>query len=264
MQLRSGDVELFYEAQDKGPALFLLHPFPTNHRFWGAMVPALAGRYRLIIPDLRGHGASPPGSGPVTMDKHAADLEALCRAKQIDKAIFFGVSIGGYALFELWRRSRERIRALILCDTRAQADTPEGKATRLQAAADVETKGPNDYLDGMVAKLLGETTRRNRLDLVRNAREMMAEMSVAGIAATLRGMAARVDSVPTLNTIDVSTLVIVGEEDTLTPPADAELMQRNIRGSKLARIPFAGHYAPFEQPEAVLKAVRPFLESLPR
>ena len=264
MQLRSGDAELFYEAQGKGPALFLLHPFPTNHRFWSAMAPALVERYRLIIPDLRGHGASSPGSGPVTMDKHAADLEALCRANQIEKAIFFGVSIGGYALFEFWRRSRERIRALILCDTRAQADTPEGKATRLQGAADVETKGPSDYLDGMVAKLLGETAHRNRPDLVRNARAMMAEMSVAGLAATLRGMAERIDSVPTLSTIDVPTLVMVGEEDTLTPPADAELMQRSIRGSKLARIPSAGHYAPFEQPGTVLKAVRPFLESLAR
>lgn len=264
MQLRSGDAELFYEAKGKGPALFLLHPFPTNHRFWSAIAPALAERYRLIIPDLRGHGASPPGSEPVTMDKHASDLDALCKADQIEKAIFFGVSIGGYALFEFWRRSRQRMRALILCDTRAQADTPEGKAIRLQTASEVETNGPNDYLDGMVAKLIGETTRRNRPDLVRNARAMMAEMSVAGIAATLRGMAARMDSVPTLGTIDVPTLVLVGEEDTLTPPADAELMQRSIRGSKLTRIPSAGHYAPLEQPEAVLKAVRPFLDSLPR
>src|SRR5690349_6774003 len=123
MQLRSGDVELFYEARGNGPALFLLHPFPTNHRFWEAMAPALAERYRLIIPDLRGHGASESGPGPVTMEKHAADLDALCRANEIESAIFFGVSIGGYAIFELWRKSRERVRALILCDTRAQADT---------------------------------------------------------------------------------------------------------------------------------------------
>lgn len=264
MQLRSGDAELFYEAQGDGPPLFLLHPFPTNHRFWAAIAPALAERYRLIIPDLRGHGASGPGSGPATMEKHAADLDALCRANQIEKAIFFGVSIGGYALFELWRRSGERIQALILCDTRAQADSPEGKTTRLQAASDVETKGPNDYLDGMVAKLLGETTRRNHPDLVRQARAMMAEMAVTGIAATLRGMAARGDSVPTLTTINVPTLVLVGEEDTLTPLSDAELMQRSIKGSKLVRIPAAGHYAPFEQPEAVINIVRPFLESLPR
>ena len=264
MQLRSGDAELFYDARGTGPALFLLHPFPTNHRFWDAIAPALAERYRLIIPDLRGHGASAPGSGPVIMEKHAADLEALCRANQTESAIFFGVSIGGYAIFELWRRSRERVRALILCDTRAQADTPEGKTTRLQAAADVETKGPNEYLDGMLLKLVGESTRRNRPDLVRAARAMMAEMTVAGIAGTLRGMAERPDSVATLSTIDVPTLILVGEEDTLTPPADAELMQRAIRGSKLARIPSAGHYAPFEQPEAVLKLVRPFLDSLPR
>ena len=264
MQLHSGDAELFYEMRGKGPPLFLLHPFPTNHRFWNAIAPALAERYRLIVPDLRAHGASEVGSGPATMGKHAADLDALCRANQIESGIFFGVSIGGYAMFELWRKSRERVKALILCDTRAQADTSTAKATRLQAASDVETKGPNEYLDGMVAKLLGDSTRRNRPDLVRTGRAMMAEMTVAGIAATLRGMAERPDSVPTLSTIDVPTLVLVGEEDTLTPPADAELMQRAIKGSKLARIPSAGHYAPFEQPEAVLKVVRPFLDSLPR
>ena len=264
MRLRSGDAELFYEARGKGPALFLLHPFPTNHRFWNAIAPALADRYRLIIPDLRAHGASEPGSGPVTMGRHAADLDALCRANQIENGIFFGVSIGGYAMFELWRKSRERVKALVLCDTRAQADTPEGKTARLQTAADVETKGPNEYLDGMLFKLVGESTRRNRPDLARAARAMMAEMTVAGIASTLRGMAERPDSVPMLSTIDVPTLVLVGEEDTLTPAADAELMQRAIKGSKFARIPRAGHYAPFEQPEAVLKVLRPFLDSLPR
>jgi pimeloyl-ACP methyl ester carboxylesterase len=264
MQLRSGDVELFYEAQASGPPLVLLHPFPTNHRFWNSITPALAQRYRLIIPDVRGHGASGEGAGPATMQQHASDLLLLCDAEQIKTAIFFGVSIGGYILFEFWRRSRERVRAVILCDTRAQADTPEGRAMRLKAAADVETNGPDEYLDGMVPKLLGESTRRNRPDLVREARAMMGEMSAAGIAAVLRGMAERPDSVATLKSIDVPTLLLVGEQDTLTPPADAELMQRNIKGSRLVRIPGAGHYAPFEQTEAVLGEVRKFLGSLSR
>src|ERR1051326_2493994 len=118
MRLRSGDAELFYEARGKGPALFLLHPFPTNHRFWNAIAPALADRYRLIIPDLRAHGASEPGPGLVTMGRHAADLDALCRANQIENGIFFGVSIGGYAMFELWRKRSEERRVGKECRSR--------------------------------------------------------------------------------------------------------------------------------------------------
>ena len=133
---------------------------------------------------------------------------------------------------------------MILCDTRAQADTEEGRQTRLKAADEVERSGPDEYLEGMVPKLLGESTRRNRLDRVNEARRMMTRMTREGISAVLRGMAARPDSIPTLKTINVPVLVIVGKEDTLTPPADAELMHREIRGSELAAVPTAGHYTP--------------------
>jgi len=260
MQLTSDDALIKYEVRGNGPPLVLLHPYPTNHRFWEPMAGALAGDHQLVIPDLRGHGTSAPGNGPATMAKHASDLQRLCDTVGLTKAVFFGVSIGGYILFDFWRQHRERIQAMILCDTRAQADTAEGKASRLSVADEVEAKGPDEYLDSMISKLLGESTRRNRPDLVEQARAMMAEMTVAGIAAVLRGMAARPDSVSTLSAINVPVLVAVGEEDTLTPLADAELMHSSIRGSKLSRIAAAGHYAPFEQPEKILPPVREFLK----
>ena len=263
MQFNSDGARIVYQVQGDGPPLVLLHPYPTNHRFWQPLVARLAEDYRLLMPDLRAHGASTPGSGPATMEKHAADLVRLCDQEAIQQAIFFGVSIGGYILFEFWRRHRERIRALVLCDTKAQADSPEARASRLNLASEVENKGPDDYLDGMVQKLLGESTRRNRPDLVKQAREMMAEMKVAGIAAALRGMAVRADSVSTLSSINVPVLTMAGEEDTLTPPSDAELIHKGIKGSQLARIPAAGHYAPFEQPAAALDAVLRFLQKLP-
>lgn len=264
MQLASDDALITYELRGRGPSLVLLHPYPTNHRFWEPLATVLAEDYRLIIPDLRAHGASSSGNGPATMEKHAADLLRLCDVAGVSRAVFFGVSIGGYILFEFWRRHRERVQALILCDTRAQADTPEGRASRLAIASDIETKGPHEYLDGMIPKLLGESTRRNRPDLVEQARGMMAEMKVAGISATLRGMAGRPDSVATLSAINVPALVMVGEEDTLTPPADAELMRASIKGSQLAGIPAAGHYAPFEQPEKTMLPLREFLQKLKR
>lgn len=262
MRLTSGDAQIFYEVRGSGPLLVLLHPYPTNHRFWAPLVASIEQDYTLLIPDLRAHGASSTGKGPATMEKHAADLLRLCDAADVKKTIFFGVSIGGYILFEFWRRHRERVQALILCDTRAQADTTEGRASRLTIADEVEVRGPDDYLDGMMPKLLGESTRRNRPDLVQQTRGMMAEMKLAGIAAALRGMAGRPDSVATLATINVPSLVVVGEEDTLTPVADAELMARLIPGSRMAKIPAAGHYAPFEQPERVLDVLRDFLNRL--
>ena len=262
MRLASDDAELFYTVMGEGPPVVLLHPFPANHKVWLPAAELLAGRYRLILPDLRGHGQSTPGAGPATMQKHAADLVRLSDACGVGKAVFAGVSIGGYVLFELWRRHRERVSGLILCDTRAGADTDEGRASRLKSAEDVEKQGPVPFIDSMIPKLLGDTTRTTRPDLVERARKMMLEMSAAGIAAVQRGMAARPDSVADLKTINVPTLVMVGAEDTLTPLSEAEFMQRNIAGSRLEVVPRAGHYAVFEQHEAAGKAVRGFLDGL--
>jgi pimeloyl-ACP methyl ester carboxylesterase len=194
------------------------------------------------------------------MDKHAADLARVCEDAGIGRAVFAGASIGGYVLFEFWRRFRQRVAGLILCDTRAQADSEEGRAGRLRSAEDVEQRGPEPFLDSMVPKLLGQTTQRNRPDLVAAVRQMMSKMTAAGIAAVQRGMAQRPDSVSTLKTIDVPTLLLVGDEDTLTPITDAELMRSNIAGSRMAVIPRAGHLAAFEQHEEVARTMRRFLE----
>ena len=264
MPLLHSDIDIWYEVVGSGPDVVLLHPFPAHHGIWGPVAERLAGHYRLILPDLRGHGSSGVGAGPATMARHAADLVRLCDELGVRKAVFAGESIGGYILFEFWRRHRERVRALALCNTRAQADTPEGRAARLKAAAEVEKTGPEPFLDSMIPRLLGETTRRNRPDVEQAAREMMRKSSAPGIAAVQRGMAERPDSVPTLALIDAPTLILAGEEDILIPQADSELMQRGIAGSRLRVVPKAGHYAVFEQPEAAGALLREFLDHLPR
>lgn len=264
MPLLHADIDIWYEVVGSGPDVVLLHPFPAHHGIWGPVAERLAGHYRLILPDLRGHGSSGVGADPATMARHAADLVRLCDELGVRKAVFAGESIGGYILFEFWRRHRQRVRALALCNTRAQADTPEGRAARLKVAAEVEKTGPEPFLDSMIPRLLGETTRRNRPDVVQAARQMMRKSSAPGIAAVQRGMAERHGSVPTLATIDVPTLVLAGEEDVLIPQADSELMQRGIIGSRLRVVPKAGHYAVFEQPEAAGALLREFLDDLPR
>jgi pimeloyl-ACP methyl ester carboxylesterase len=256
------DTELFYEVLGDGPPVVLLHPFPVHHGFWLPAADLLASRYRLIAPDLRGHGDSTAGEGPATMEKHAADVARVSDAAGVGKAVFAGVSIGGYILMEFWRRYPQRVSAMVLSNTRAQADTDEGRAARLKSALDAEQHGTEPFFDSMVPKLIGETARTNRPDLVAAARKMMRKMSVPGLAALQRGMAQRPDSFPTLKTINVPTLILAGDEDTLTPVEDARLMQQAIPGSRLEVIPNAGHYAVFEQPEAAGKIIRGFLDGL--
>lgn len=260
MQVRSGDIEIDYEVRGDGPDLVLLHPFPAHHGIWEAVADMLAGRYRVITPDLRGLGESAPGDGPATMEKHANDLLRVCTDAGVQKAIFGGNSIGGYILFEFWRRFRERVSGLILVDTKASADTEDARKTRLAAADDVLKRGTEPFIDAQLPKLLGESTHRNRPDRVHEAKRMMMRASAAGIAAVQRGMADRPDSTPTLATINVPTLVMVGDEDTVTPVSEMEKIHHGIRGSVMRRIAMAGHYSPFEQPGEVHQAMREILK----
>ena len=261
-RIRSGDAEIVYAAVGDGPPLVLLHPFPAHHEFWLPAAQALTSRYRVILPDLRAHGDSDAGKGPATIEKHALDLARVLDDADVGRALFCGVSIGGYILFEFWRKFCGRVAGLVLCDTRPQPDTPEGRATRLKSAEDVLESGSEPFIDGMIPKLLGKTTLSARPDLVDQARRMMRKMSPDDIAQVQRGMAERPDSVPTLKTIDVPTLILIGAEDSLSTPADGELMRQNISGSQLKLIPKAGHCAPWEQPEEVGKLVRQFVDAL--
>jgi len=196
------------------------------------------------------------------MAKHAADIARVLDAESVGRAVFIGVSIGGYVLFEFWRSFRGRVAALGLCNTKAQADTPEGRAGRLQAAAAVMEQGVEPFFQSMVSKLLGETTRTTRPDLVDGALRMMRKMSAEDVAMVQRGMAERPDSVETLKTINVPTLILTGAEDTLTGRPEAELMRQRISGSQMSVVAKAGHYSPWEQPEEVGKMIRQFVESV--
>jgi 3-oxoadipate enol-lactonase len=261
-RIRSGDAELAYTVMGDGPPLVLLHPFPAHHEFWLPAAQPLISRYRVILPDLRAHGESDAGEGAATMEKHAADIARVLDDADVGRAVFFGVSIGGYVLFEFWRRYRGRVAGLALCDTRPQPDTPEGRMARLKTADDVMERGTEPFIDNMLPKLLGKTTVGARPDLVEQAKRMMVKMSPSDIAQVQRGMAERPDSVPTLKTINVPTLILIGEEDTLSPVADGELMRQNIAGSKFRVIPKAGHYAPWEQSEETGRLLRQFADSL--
>lgn len=261
-RLRSDDAEIIYWLLGDGPPVVLLHPFPANHEFWLPVAEQLSSRFRLILPDLRGHGESEVGEGPATMAKHAADLVRILNDAKVDRAPLLGVSIGGYILFEFWRKHRDRVAALGLCNTKAPADNAEGRAGRLQAANDVLDRGTEPFLQSMVARVLAKTTQETRPDLVEAALRMMRQMSPEDVAQVQRGMAERPDSVETLKTINVPTLLVTGDEDLFTGINEAELMRKHIPGSQVRVIPKAGHYSPWEQPADATGIIRQFVDSL--
>jgi 3-oxoadipate enol-lactonase len=263
-KITSDGAEICFEVSGAGAPVVLLHPFPVNREFWLPVAQFLSTRYRLIMPDLRGHGDSSLGDGSATMSKHAADVARVMTAAGVDRAPLIGVSIGGYVIFEFWRQFRDRASALVLCNTKAGADTPEARTGRFQAADDVLQRGTELFFEGMLQKVFGETTRHSRPDLVEGALRMMRKMSPENVAGVQRGMAERPDSIPAARTINVPTMLITGDEDTLTGVPEAEVLKQSIRGSQMKVVAKAGHYAAWEQPEEVGKLLRQFLDSIHR
>jgi 3-oxoadipate enol-lactonase len=260
MILKSNDVDLFYEIRGEGPDVVMLHPYPSDHSYWLPLVQHLQSRFRLVLPDLRGLGRSGVSEGATTMTVLADDLLRLCDALGIGRASFVGCSVGGYVLFEFWRRCRERVKALVFMDTRAGVDTDEGRAGRLKNAEELLQKGPEWAIEQMMPKLLAPVTMSSRLDVVEGAKATMRGAGATGLSAMQRGMAMRADSVPTLAEIDVPTLVLGGRDDAPSPVSELEQLARGIHGAELKIVDRAGHYAALEQPEEVGRALREFLE----
>lgn len=249
-------IELAYRDEGAGQPMLLVHAFPFNSAMWERQIVEFASGHRLIAPDLRGFGASARGSGAASLDQHADDLAALLDQLGLDKVAVAGLSMGGYISFALWRRHRERVSALILADTRAGADTEEGKQGREKNARLAEEQGPGALADQMLPKLLSASAAATLRDEVR---QMIESNDRAGVAAALRAMAARPDSTALLASIDVPTLVIVGAEDALTPPSQSQAMFEAIPGCQIVEIPGVGHMSNLEAPAAFNSAVDEFL-----
>jgi len=245
----------------RGPsAVLLLHAFPLHSGMWAGQVAALARHHRVIAPDYRGLGQSGPPPAASTMGLLAEDVRALLAHLRIERAGVAGLSMGGYLALELWRQAPGLVRGLALCDTKAGADTPEGAAGREAFARTALEQGLTWVADAMAPKLLRPSPEPAVLKAVRH---LVAGGTPAGVAAAQRGMAVRPDSSPTLATIAVPTLVVVGEQDGLTPPSEAEKLAAGIRGARLVTIPGAGHLSNLENPTAFDAALLQWAEALP-
>ncbi len=245
------------------PVVFL-HAFPFSPEMWSLQVAALEGRYSVFAPAMPGLGGREPG--PASLDAWAAELDERLEEVGIDEAVFVGLSMGGYLAFRLWDLFPDRFAGLVLADTRAEADDEAGLARRAELAAAVREKGAGVLLESFYPSVLGETTRTSQDEERRAAadwvREMILEADPEGIARALEAMAGRPDSRPLLPEIEVPTLVIVGEEDTLTPPEQAREMAAAIPEAELLIIGGAGHMANIENPGAFNTALLGFVEKV--
>jgi pimeloyl-ACP methyl ester carboxylesterase len=238
--------------------LVLLHAYPLDARMWNSVRAPLAERTRLITPDQRGLGRSPLPSdlAEPDLDHAARDVVALLDRLDLDKVVLGGCSMGGYVTFAVLRLAPERVGGLVLIDTKAEADTDAARKNRLAVARRAETEGIHGWLaDSMLPNLLGETTRSRRPELVEHVRGLIEQQPPAGVAWAQRAMAARRDATDVLRATDVPAVVVVGEEDTVTPPQAARDIADILPRGELVVLPEAGHLTPLEAPEGVVDAV---------
>lgn len=261
-RLAVNGVSLTVEVRGDGPAVLFIHGYPFDHTIWTHQIAALEGWCR-IAPDLRGMGQSDAPDLGYSMETYAADLADLLDLLGAREVVLVGLSMGGYIAFEFLRRWRSRVRALVLMDTRAEADTPEARMSRDAAAATAREQGAGAIAEAMLPKVLGASTLDGAPATVERLRAMMAATPVPGIVGALGAMRDRPDSTSLLpELVGLPTLVIVGDEDEVTPPAQAKAMAEAIPGASLVVVRSAGHVPPVERPAETTDALLGFLAGL--
>jgi len=259
MYFERDGVRLAYEEAGSGMPVVLIHGFPFSHLMWRPQAP-LTRAVTLIGPDLRGVGKS--DGVPSTLDELAGDVHALVEHLKLPACVLGGFSMGGYVLFRYLARHADRVTAIMLLDTRAEADSPEGQQRRYDSVARIEREGPAGYLDDFVKLLVSPKTLESRPDLVKEIRGQMESRRTASLTGALRAMAQRPDSTLLLRSIRVPTLIVVGEDDKATPVDSARRMHEGIAGSQLVIIPGAGHMSNVEQPHPFNAALEAFVKGL--
>lgn len=253
-----------FDDVGSGPPVVLLHAFPLSRVMWEPQIEALQDSYRVITPDLRGFGGSQGFTDSPSLDRMADDVAELLEELHIrERVVLGGLSMGGYAALAFARRHSGRLRGLILADTKAESDDDAAKAYRARTIAFAAEHSALDVLEQLLDKLVCPQTMSERPEVVAMVRRIAASQSSAAIIQSMQAMRERPDSRPSLSAIAVPTLVVVGENDTFTPPSQSETLASGIRGAKLARIPGAGHFSNLENPAAFNAAVRSFLQGLP-
>lgn len=269
MKTQVHTVSLAYDDRGMGLPVIFLHAFPLNRQMWAGEIQALLAeqRYRLVALDWRGFGESEITSSPIkpvisSMVMFADDLAGLMDVLGIRQAVLCGLSMGGYVAFAFAEKYPQRLRSLILADTRPGADAPEARANRESVAQLAESQGTAAIADLQLPRLISDYTRQHHPEVETRVRQLIDRATPQGIAAASRGMAVRVDASDLLPKIACPTLVISGEEDALIPPQVSREYAARIPGAQFALIPHAGHLSNLEQPQIFIQTIRQFLQTL--
>ncbi len=259
-KIQANNTEIAYRDRGEGKAIIFLHAFPLSQIMWDDQIDQLSTSHRVITFDWRGFGDSRLGDGIASLDLFADDLAALMDGLSIQKATICGLSMGGYAALAFFRRHGHRIEKLILADTRATTDTEEGRRGRFETAEAVRLHGVEVIIETMLPRLVGETSLKNRHDVCDKVRSMIKSADPETVAQALIAMAGRSDSSELLAEIKIPTLIIVGSEDKLTPPVEAEFIRQGIPNSQMCIINGAGHLPNMESPADFNLAIANFLK----
>ncbi len=269
MKTRVNAIILAYTDRGIGLPVIFLHAFPLNRQMWEGEIQALLEdqRYRLVALDWRGFGESEISSSAIkpvisTMEMFADDVAGLMDTLGIQQAVLCGLSMGGYAAFAFAHKYPQRLLGLILADTRPGSDTQEAVTNRENVAQLAETQGSGAIADLQLPRLISDYTRQHHPEVEARVRQFIDRATPQGIAAASRGMARRADASDRLAEITCPTLVIVGEEDVLTPPTIAQTYADQIPGARSVVIPHAGHLSNLEQPQTFIQTIRQFLQTL--
>jgi 3-oxoadipate enol-lactonase len=265
VKVQSGGVSINVERTGKpdGPTVVLIHAFPLSHRMWDPQIAALSDRYSVVAYDHRGFGASDTGDGQTTMETLVDDLFAVLDELRLDGVIACGCSMGGYTLLRAVERAPERFRALVLADTRSTADDDAGRLGRANTLRDVKNKGVPAFAEQFSAKLVGPSTLAAKPDVRERLAELIRANGELGICGGVLALGLRTDTTAALRKLTVPALIVVGEEDALTPPPQSRQMNEAAPGSELVVIPKAGHMSNLEDPETFNRALLDFLAGVP-
>jgi pimeloyl-ACP methyl ester carboxylesterase len=255
-------MDISYREVGSGRPLVLLHAFPLASAMWLAQREEVAGVCRVITPDQRGFGGSELGDDEPSLDACADDLARLLDRLELDQVVLGGLSMGGYVAMAFLRRHPDRAAALLLADTKASADPEAARANRERIAQAVLEEDSTVLVDDVLPSLLGSTTVASRPMVSGRVRGLVQAAPGPAVAWAQRAMAARPDSFDTLRAFDRPALVVVGEEDALSPVADAQAMADALPQGRLAVLPEAGPLAAVVSPEAFTAEVAGFVAGL--
>jgi 3-oxoadipate enol-lactonase len=262
MNIKKNGISIFIEGDESKIPIILIHGFPFDHQMWKNQVSKFSSNYFCITYDIRGLGDSAPGDGQYTFELFVDDLEMVMNEMKLSKPVLCGFSMGGYISLRAVERLEEKFSALILCDTKSGADNNEGKINRALGIKKINSEGVKRYVEDFIPNCFCEGSLENKKDLVKKMVTESEIFSPTGIKGCLLAMAARTDTTEYLSKLYIPSLVLCGDEDTLTTPDVMMGMADKIHNSEFYTIPKAGHLAPVENPDAVNKYIENFLKKL--